>query len=184
MLIFIVKKQFFGYLYERNHAEKLGRNIQELICWSTNCLERSETLRRRDWSTNCLEQSERLRRRDWSTNCLKRSERLRRRDRSTNCLEQSERLRRRDRSTNCLGRSERLRRRDRSTNCLEQSERLNLRARSTNCLERSERPRRIQSSGSIGGRPIGGTLSFLEKIISGSIGGTLKMTDCQILFLL
>ena len=38
----------------------------------------------------------------------------------------------------------------------------------------------IQSSGSIGGRPIGGTLPFLEKIISGSIGGTLKMTDCQI----
>ena len=32
----------------------------------------------------------------------------------------------------------------------------------------------IQSSGSIGGRPIGGTSPFLEKIISGSIGGTLK----------
>ena len=31
----------------------------------------------------------------------------------------------------------------------------------------------VQSSGSIGGRPIGSTLPFLEKIISGSIGGTL-----------
>ena len=42
----------------------------------------------------------------------------------------------------------------------------------------------IQSSGSIGGRPIGGTLPFLEKNISGSIGGTLKMSDCQIFCLL
>ena len=39
---------------------------------------------------------------------------------------------------------------------------------------------KIQSSGSIGVRPIGGTLPFVEKNISGSIGGTLKMTDYQI----
>ena len=45
---------------------------------------------------------------------------------------------------------------------------------------RDERWLYVQSSGSIGGRPIGGTLPFLGKIISGSIGGTLNLIDCQI----
>ena len=42
----------------------------------------------------------------------------------------------------------------------------------------------VQSSGSIGGRLIGGTLPFSGKIISGSIGGTLNLIDSQILFCL
>ena len=47
--------------------------------WSTDCLERSESLRRWDRSTNCLERSKRLRRRERSTNYLERSDRLRKR---------------------------------------------------------------------------------------------------------
>ena len=38
----------------------------------------------------------------------------------------------------------------------------------------------VQSSGSRGGRPIGGSLPFLRKIISGSIGGTLNLINYQI----
>ena len=60
--------------------------------WSTNCLEQSERLIKRDRSINFLEGGKRLRRSDWATDCLERSERLRKRDRSTKCVERSERL--------------------------------------------------------------------------------------------
>ena len=80
------KNRFWGHKNPVHKLPQAKREAQKKRP-STNCLERCESLRRRDRPIKCLERSERLRRRDRSIKCLERSEKLRRRVLSTNCLE-------------------------------------------------------------------------------------------------